>query len=86
MPNIKYAKKRVNVIATKTELNKAKKSALRTSVKKAELSLANGSENSAELVRAAIKTIDQAAAKGIIHSNAAARKKSALACKLNKIG
>ncbi|MBQ2751175.1 MAG: 30S ribosomal protein S20 [Oscillospiraceae bacterium] len=86
MPNIKSAKKRVNVIATKTELNKAKKSALRTSVKKAELSLANGSENSAELVRAAIKTIDQAAAKGIIHSNAAARKKSALACKLNKIG
>ena len=86
MPNIKSAKKRVNVIATKTELNKAKKSALRTSVKKAELSLANGSENSAELVRAAIKTIDQAAATVIIHSNAAARKKSALACKLNKIG
>ena len=86
MPNIKSAKKRVNVIATKTELNKAKKSALRTSVKKAELSLANGAENSVELVRAAIKTIDQAAAKGIIHSNAAARKKSALACKLNKIG
>ncbi|MBQ2751220.1 MAG: 30S ribosomal protein S20 [Oscillospiraceae bacterium] len=86
MPNIKSAKKRVNVIATKTELNKAKKSALRTSVKKAELSLANGAENSVELVRAAIKNIDQAAAKGIIHSNAAARKKSALACKLNKIG
>ena len=86
MPNIKSAKKRVNVIATKTELNKAKKSALRTSVKKAELSPANGAENSVELVRAAIKNIDQAAAKGIIHSNAAARKKSALACKLNKIG
>ena len=86
MPNIKSAKKRVNVIATKTELNKAKKSALRTSVKKAELSLANGAENSVELVCAAIKNIDQATAKGIIHSNAAARKKSALACKLNKIG
>ena len=50
------------------------------------LILANGAENSVELVRAAIKNIDQAAAKGIIHSNAAARKKSALACKLNKIG
>ena len=86
MPNIKSAKKRVNVIATKTELNKAKKSALRTSVKKAELSLAEGAENSAELVRAAIKTIDKAAASGIIHANAAARKKSSLACKLNKIG
>ena len=86
MPNIKSAKKRVNVIATKTELNKAKKSALRTSVKKAELSLANGAENSVELVRAAIKNIDRAAAKGIIHANAAARKKSSLACKLNGIG
>jgi len=86
MPNIKSAKKRVNVIATKTELNKAKKSALKTSVKKAELSLAEGAENSAEMVRAAIKSIDQAAANGIIHANAAARKKSSLACKLNKIG
>ena len=86
MPNIKSAKKRVNVIATKTELNKAKKSALKTAVKKAELSLAEGAENSAEVVRAAIKNIDQAAANGLIHANAAARKKSALACKLNKIG
>ena len=86
MPNIKSAKKRVNVIATKTELNKAKKSALKTAVKKAELSLAEGAENSVEMVRAAIKNIDQAAAKGIIHANTAARKKSALACKLNTIG
>ena len=59
MPNIKSAKKRVNVIATKTELNKAKKSALKTAVKKAELSLAEGAENSAEVVRAAIKNIDK---------------------------
>lgn len=86
MPNIKSAKKRVKVIAAKTELNKAKRSALRTSVKKAELSLAEGAANSAEVVRAAIKTLDQAAAKGLIHANAAARKKSSLACKLNKIG
>ena len=86
MPNIKSAKKRVKVIATKTELNKAKKSELKTVVKKAELSLAEGAENSNQVVREAIKTIDQAAAKGIIHKNAASRKKSSLACKLNKIG
>lgn len=86
MPNIKSAKKRVKVIATKTELNKAKKSELRTAVKKAELSIAEGAENSTQVVRDAIKTIDQAAAKGIIHKNVASRKKSSLTCKLNKIG
>ncbi len=86
MPNIKSAKKRVKVIAAKTELNKAQKSRLRSTVKKAELSLAEGASNSAEFVRNAIKLVDQAAAKGIIHKNTASRKKSALASKLNKIG
>ena len=86
MPNIKSAKKRVKVIATKTAQNKAKRSNLRTMIKKAELSLAAGGEGSEQAVRVAIKTIDQAAAKGLIHKNAAARKKSALASKLNAIG
>lgn len=85
MPNIKSAKKRVKVIATKTELNKAQKSLLRSTVKKAELSLAEGAGNSAEVVRNAIKLVDQAAAKGIIHKNTASRKKSTLVSKLNKI-
>ena len=66
MPNIKSAKKRVKVIAAKTELNKAQRSQLRSTLKKAELSLAEGGENCAEVVRHAIKTVDQAAAKGII--------------------
>ena len=86
MPNIKSAKKRVKVIAAKTELNKAQRSQLRSTLKKAELSLAEGGENCAEVVRHAIKTVDQAAAKGIIHKNVASRKKSALVCKLNQIG
>lgn len=86
MPNIKSAKKRVKVIATKTALNKNTRTALRTTIKNAELILAQKAENSSEVVRNAIKTIDQAAAKGIICKNAAARKKSSLACKLNKIG
>ncbi|MEG2204203.1 MAG: 30S ribosomal protein S20 [Oscillospiraceae bacterium] len=84
MPNIKSAKKRVKVIAAKAAENKAQRSALRTTVKKAELSLADSAGTGAEAVRLAIKTIDQAAAKGIIHKNTAARKKSALACKLNR--
>ena len=55
------------------------KSELKTYVKKAQ----NAEENKAEAVRVAIKKIDQAAAKGILHKNTAARKKSALARSLN---
>jgi len=83
MPNIKSAKKRVNVIATRTALNKAKKTELKTMLKKADQAVAENAENKAEVVRAAIKKVDQAAARGLIHKNNAARKKSALAAKLN---
>ena len=83
MPNIKSAKKRVKVIAVKTARNKAAKSALRTSVKKANTAINESSRNREAAVREAIKTIDKAAAKGIIHKNKAARNKSALVRKLN---
>lgn len=86
MPNIKSAKKRVKVIATKTAQNKSRRTFLKSMVKKAETSLAVSADNSVEAVRAAIKAVDQAAAKGIIHKNAAARRKSSLAKKLNTIG
>lgn len=83
MPNIKSAKKRVKVIETKTARNKALRSALRSTVKNATISIENGAADSKEAVRLAIKKIDQATAKGILHKNTAARKKSALALKLN---
>ena len=83
MPNIKSAKKRVKVIATKTMLNKAVNSDLKTNIKKANLAIENGSEDKAEAVRVAMKKIDKAAAKGILHKNTAARRKAALARKLN---
>ena len=83
MPNIQSAKKRVKVIATKTMRNKAINSELKTNIKKADAAIAQGAENKAELVNAAIKKIDMAASKGILHKNTAARKKSALAKKLN---
>jgi len=76
MPNIKSAKKRVKVSESKAANNKARKSALRTAIKKAKT--AEG-ENQAALVQQAIQKVDQAAAKGLIHKNNAARKKSALA-------
>ena len=59
MPNIKSAKKRVKVIATKTARNKATKSALRTAVKKAYYAVDTNADNKTEAVRLAIKKIDQ---------------------------
>lgn len=84
MPNIKSAKKRVKVIATKTARNKADKSALRTAIKKANVAIEASAADKDVVVREAVKKIDQAAAKGIIHKNTAARKKSAFALKLNE--
>lgn len=83
MPNIKSAKKRVKVIATKTAQNKATKSALKTTIKKANTAIDTNAADKAEAVKVAIKKIDQAAAKGLLHKNKAARNKSALVKKLN---
>lgn len=83
MPNIKSAKKRVKVIATKTLQNKVVNSELKTEIKKANAAIENNAENKTAAVRVAIKKIDQAAAKGILHKNTAARRKSALEKKLN---
>ena len=83
MPNIKSAKKRVLVSASKTARNKAIKSNLKTTVKKAEAAIAEGGD-AQEAIRLAIKRIDQAQAKGILHRNTAARRKSKLVRKLNR--
>ncbi|MBR6407304.1 MAG: 30S ribosomal protein S20 [Clostridia bacterium] len=83
MPNIKSAKKRVKVIKVKTLRNKANKSALKTQLKKADAAIAANGDNKQEEVRLAIKKIDKAVAKGILHKNTAARKKSALVRRAN---
>lgn len=87
MPNIKSAKKRVKVIRTKTLRNQMIKSALKTSIKRFETALQSGDKAKADATyKVAVKKIDQAAAKGILHQNNAARKKSKLTLALNKIG
>ena len=87
MPNIKSAKKRVKVIETKTLQNKIFKTQLKTDIKKYEAALEAGDVELAKVTyKAAVKKIDQAAACGIIHKNAAARKKSQFTKKLNAIG
>ena len=83
MPNIKSAKKRVEVSKANAERNKAYRSALRTAIKKADAAIDAKADNAAETVKAAVVKIDKAAVKGILHKNNAARKKSALVTKLN---
>lgn len=83
MPNIKSAKKRVLVAERNAARNKAYNSALKTSIKKANAAIENNDADKAEVVKAAVKKIDMAQSKGLLHKNTAAHKKSALAVKLN---
>ena len=82
MANIKSAKKRVKVINTKTMRNKAIKSDLKTALKKADAAVTANAADKEQVVRTAIKKVDVACSKGILHKNNAARKKSQLAKKL----
>ena len=86
MPNIKSAKKRVLVNKTKAAQNKAAKSALKTDIKKFEAAVAVGNRSEADVAyKVAVKAVDKAAAKGLLHKNNAANKKSSLTLKLNKL-
>ena len=81
MANIKSQKKRNITNAKRHERNKAVKAELRTRVKTANASI--GTATSDDDVRAAIKRIDMAVSKGVIHKNAGARKKSRLMKRVN---
>lgn len=86
MPNIKSAKKRVLVNETKALRNKMAKSALKTQLKKFDAAVAEGNRSEADSVyKATVKAVDQAVAKGLLHRNNAANKKSAMTIKLNKL-
>ncbi|SHI70684.1 30S ribosomal protein S20 [Lutispora thermophila] len=83
MANIKSAVKRIKVTEFKTRRNKMIISSLKTSIKKFEESVKAGNLEEAQvLYRKAVSLIDKAAAKGTIHKNTAARKKSRLSSKL----
>ena len=78
MANIKSQIKRNRQNEKRREANKGVRSQLRTRVKSVLTEAENG-EVSAETAGAAIKSIDKAAKKGVLHPNAAARRKSRLA-------
>lgn len=83
MPNIKSAEKRVKVTERQRSANMSDRSKLKSFIKKALSSITAGkTEAKTDLIKA-IKSIDEAANKGIIHKNQAARRKSRLTKKLN---
>ena len=84
MANIKSAKKRILVTKTKNERNKAIKSSVKTAIKKVYAAVEAGDVALAqETYKAAVKKLDMAVTRGIIHKNAAAHKKSQFTKKLN---
>ncbi len=86
MPNIKSAKKRVKVISVKTLQNKMFKSQLKTTVKKFLAAVESGNKDEAKVAyTAVIKKVDQAVAKGLLHKNNAAHKKSRFTLMLNEM-
>ncbi len=86
MPNIKSSKKDVLSSKIAYEKNKANKSELKTVVKKFDAALVSGDKAVAEAAyKVAVKAVDQAVVKGILHKNNAARKKSSMTLKLNSM-
>ena len=86
MPNIKSSKKDVIRSKAAYEKNKADKSAMKTAIKKFEAAVAAGDKAAAtEAYKVAVKEVDQAGLKGLLHKNNVARKKSSMTLKLNSI-
>lgn len=86
MPNIKSAIKRARQSEKRRMKNASQKSALRTAVKTAEAAMAQTDvEKAKEALLNATRKLDKAVTKGLLHKNAAARKKSRLAKKLNEL-
>jgi small subunit ribosomal protein S20 len=82
--NIKSQIKRNRQNEKRRLRNKAVRSELKTRTKTAIAAAESGAEHTDEAVRIAVKRIDMAAAKGIIHKNAAARRKSRLMKRVNQ--
>jgi len=84
MPNIKSAEKRVRIGKIREAKNKADRTRLRTTLKRFDAAVVGGSREEADVAyTAAVKTVDKAVSKGLLHKNNAAHKKSSLTKRLN---
>lgn len=84
MPNIESAIKRVRTSEIANAKNSSQTSAMRTAIKKFEDAVEAGADNVDALYKDAIKAVDMAETKGLIHKNKAGRDKSRLTKKLAK--
>jgi small subunit ribosomal protein S20 len=87
MANTKSARKATRVMARRTEVNKARRTVLRNSVRKVEEAIQSGDRNAAlSAFKAAEPVIMRAAQRGVVHKNNASRKVSRLAHRIAKLG
>jgi small subunit ribosomal protein S20 len=87
MANTKSAKKAVRQIARRTADNKARRSSMRTSVRKVEEAIATGNKDAAQAaLREAEPIMARTAQKGLLHRRAASRKVSRLAKRVSAMG
>jgi small subunit ribosomal protein S20 len=86
MANTKSARKATRVIARRTEVNKSRRTVLRSSVRKVEEAIASGDKTVASAaLKAAEPVIMRAAQRGVVHKNNASRKVSRLAHQIAKL-
>jgi len=84
MANIKSSAKRALLIEKATAKNRSSRSLMRTNIKKFNAAVDENDKSAAESAyNTAVKTVDRAATKNLIHKNNAARRKSAMTRKLN---
>ena len=86
MANMKNAKKKIKTIAKEKQLNNTYRSSMRTAMKNVEkMVAAKDKEKAEDALNIAIKRIDKAGSKGIVHKNYVARNKSRLTKKVNEM-
>jgi len=87
MPNIQSAKKRVRQTARKTDVDRARRSRIRTFIKKVDLAIAAGDKSGAEAaLKAAQPEIMRGVTRGVVHKNTASRKISRLSAQVRALG
>ncbi|MAN72979.1 MAG: 30S ribosomal protein S20 [Henriciella sp.] len=87
MANTRSAKKMVRKIARRTEVNTARRSRMRSFIRKVEEAIASGDKSAAQdALKAAQPEIMRAAGKGVLHKNTSARKISRLSARVKAMG
>ena len=86
MANVKNAEKKIKQISKVTKANQQLKSTVKNSIRRTDLAIASGNKEEAEKqLKLAIKSLDNAKSKGLVHRNKVDREKSRLTLKVNKM-